>query len=145
MSERTSKGILARCSNALILLLAIAGLVSMIISSTMSTANVLYGLPSLVIFGIIGLVFIAVQLVAPSAWRKNGYLSLVAIMGAIVMFTMIIGNVLNSRVLLISGLFSFNSQNTVGWNVLFVTIVSMVCFLVAILLLIISAFMKSNK
>ena len=50
-----------------------------------------------------------------------------------------------SRILLISGLFSWNSMNTAGWKVFYVSVASMVCYVVSIILLIISAFLKTVK
>lgn len=145
MSEHTSKLGFARVRMALILVLSIAGLLTMIISSTMSKANSLYGLSMLVALAVAGVALAAILLFAPQSWRKNGYLSLIAIVGSIALFTAVIGSVINGRILLISGLFSYNAANMVGWSVFYVTVASIVCFLAAILLLIVSAFMKSSK
>ena len=56
-----------------------------------------------------------------------------------------IGNIINSRILLISGLFSWNSQNMMGWRVFYVSIACIVCFVAAILALIVGAFLKNRK
>lgn len=145
MSTNTKKLSPAFFLTAVVIVLGIVGLITMIISSTMSTANTLYRLPLLVVLAVVGVALDILLLVGPPSWRENSYLSLVSIAASIALFTAVIGNVINSRILLISGLFSFNSGDTIGWSVFYITVASLACFLVAILLLIISAFFKPSK
>ena len=64
---------------------------------------------------------------------------------AIALIVATIGNIINSRILLISGLFSFNSQNMVGWHVFYITVACLVCYVVAIVAMIIGSFCKATK
>ena len=66
-------------------------------------------------------------------------------MAAVGLFAAVICGMILSRILLISGLFSWNSMNTAGWKVFYVSVASMVCYVVSIILLIISAFLKTVK
>ncbi|WP_081644411.1 hypothetical protein [Butyrivibrio sp. AE3009] len=66
-------------------------------------------------------------------------------MGAIALFTTAFGKILSERILLIAGLFSYDSVNTVGWQVFSVTVVAFAGFIVGALVLIIGAFTRSVK
>lgn len=141
MSASINKKSPAFYLRALTCVLGIAGLVTMIISSTMSTANTLYTLPTLCVMAVAAIALI----VLATFVFKNDILSSAAVLGSIALFTAVIGNVISSRILMIAGLFSYNAGNTVGWSVFYVTVASIVCFLVSILFLIVGAFMKSGK
>lgn len=121
--------------------LGIAGLVTMVISSTMSSANALYTLPMLAALALVGIVLVALSMFA----AKHEILSTAAVLASIALFTAVIGNVMNSRVLMIAGLFSYNSGNTIGWSIFYITVASIICFLVAILLLIAGSFFQTKK
>lgn len=126
-------------------ILAIAGLVALFRCSTMTTAYALTALTTLGIGVVIGVLLIGIIIYAPNRWGNQDYLSTGSIVAAIALFTLIIGNVINDRVLLASGLFSFNSGNMVGWSVFYVTVVALVCLLACVFCLIIGAFLKSVK
>lgn len=120
--------------------LGIAGVITLYISSAMTTANALVSLVTLMAAGILGVIlcFVAFKL-------NNAYVSIVSVVIAIFLFGYTFGNMLNERVLMIAGLFSYNAGNTEGWNVFYVTIASTVCFVLAMLALIISSFKSSAK
>ena len=52
---------------------------------------------------------------------------------------------ISDRVLMIAGLFSYNSQNMVGWRVFYATVTGIAAFVVGCILLIIASFMKNAK
>lgn len=145
MSANTKKQSLSFYLNAVTCVLGIAGLVTLIISSTMSSANALHGLPLLAVLAVGGIVLIALAMYMSSRNGLAVYISFASVVAAIALFTTVVGNTISSRILLISGLFSFNSGNMVGWNVFYVTVASIVCFLVSVLLLIVGSFMKSGS
>ena len=132
--------------NAAAIVLAVAGTIAMVMSSTYSEANALAALTRLIVQSIL-----AVVLVAGGVWAANngkddnGILGLAATMAAIALIVATIGNIINSRILLISGLFSFNSQNMVGWHVFYITVACLVCYVVAIAAMIIGSFCKATK
>lgn len=131
--------------NALAMILSAAGIVTMVMSSTYSEANALAALPRLIVQSILAIVLVAGSIGAANSGKDNGIVSLAAIMAAIALIVATIGNIINSRILLISGLFSFNSQNMVGWHVFYITVACLVCFVVGILMMIIGAFCKTTK
>ena len=132
--------------NAVAVVLAVAGTIAMVMSSTYSEANALAALTRLVVQGILAAVLIVGGIWAANKGKdENGFIGLVATMAAIALIVATIGNVINSRILLISGLFSFNSQNMVGWHVFYVTVACLVCYIVAIVAMIIGAFCKATK
>lgn len=145
MSTSVKKNSLSFYLRAFTCILGIAGLIAMVISSTMSSANKLFGLPLLIVLAVAGVALIALSVLVFPRQKLGEYLTAASVVGTIALFTAVIGNVINSRILLVSGLFSFNAGNTVGWSVFYVTVASLACFLVAILVLIISSFMKSTK
>ena len=130
---------------ALACVLGIAGLITMVISSTMSSGNALYSLTLLVVLAVAGVVLAGLLFAGPQSWKGHAHLSLLSIVGAIALFTVVMGNVISSRVMLVAGLFSYNSGNTAGWSVFYVTVASVICFLVAIVALIVGAFTKPSK
>lgn len=120
--------------NAVAIVFAIVGIVTMVMSSTYSEANVLAALTRLVIQGVLAVVLVAGGIWAANKGKDdNGIIGLAATMAAIALIVATIGNIINSRILLISGLFSFNSQNMVGWHVFYITVACLVCYVVAIL------------
>ena len=132
--------------NAVAIVLAVAGIVTMVMSSTYSEANALAALTRLVIQGVLAVVLIAGGIWAANKGKDdNGIIGLAATMAAIALIVATIGNIINSRILLISGLFSWNSQNMIGWRVFYVSIACIVCFVAAILALIVGAFLKNRK
>ena len=102
-------------------------------------------------FRAVFLLLLAVVLIAGGIWAANtgkddnGILGMFASMAAIALIVATIGNIINSRILLISGLFSFNSQNMVGWHVFYITVACLVCYVVAIVAMIIGSFCKATK
>ena len=57
----------------------------------------------------------------------------------------VVGTMVSDRVLMIAGLFSYNSQNMVGWSVFYATVTGAVAFVLGCLLLIVASFMKNAK
>lgn len=132
-------------TSAVAFVAGIVGLVAMIVSSTISTANALNGFVSLTVMAVIAVILTLVALLSPAKNGNFDYLSTIAIVAAIALMTVVIGSMLNERILLMSGLFSYNSANTTGWQVFYAMIAGVVGYLVSIICMIISAFNKSVK
>ncbi|MCD8341080.1 MAG: hypothetical protein LUC87_02870 [Clostridiales bacterium] len=127
-------------------ILGIAGLVTLIISNNISTSYSLSSFGLLATGAVVGIVLSLVAVVTPTT--KLGDLDVVStlsIMVTVGLYALIIGQMANERILMISGLFSWNTQNTTGWSVFYMMIASIVCFAVAAVLLIVTAFMKTVK
>ena len=132
--------------NVVAIVLAIAGIVTMVMSSTYSEANALAALTRLVVQSVLAIVLVAGGIWAANTGKDDtGILGMFASMAAIALIVATVGNIINSRILLISGLFSFNSQNMVGWHVFYITVACLVCYVVAIAAMIIGSFCKATK
>ncbi len=131
--------------NVVAIVLAIAGIVTMVMSSTYSEANALAALTRLIVQSVLAIVLVIGGIWADNNGKGDGIISLAATMAAIALIVATIGNIINSRILLISGLFSFNSQNMVGWHVFYVTVACLVCYVISILAMVIGSFFKATK
>lgn len=132
--------------NAAAIVLAVAGTIAMVMSSTYSEANALAALTRLIVQSVLAVILVAGGIWAANDGKDdNGILGLATTMAAIALIVATIGNIINSRILLISGLFSFNSQNMVGWHVFYITVACLVCYVVAIVSMIIGSFCKATK
>lgn len=145
MADIIKKQGLACYLNVIACIVAIAGLIALTICSTMEEAYALNSFTLLIVGGLTGIVLIIFAIFASNRWGNYDYASTISLATAVVIFTVIIGNVINNRILLISGLFSFNAGNKLGWSVFYVTVTSLICLLVSILLLILGAFMRTTK
>lgn len=123
----------------------IVALIAMVISSSMNEAYALNSFPLFVLGAAAGIVLIAVIVYAANRWGNYDYVGTLAGVAAVAIFSAIIGGIILNRILLISGLFSWNSGNTPGWSVFYASVVSIACFVISILLLIIGSFLKSVK
>ena len=130
-------------ADAVAVILGIAGTIVMSVCHTMDTANPLNAFGKLIAFAVLAMVLVCASIAAEN--RKKDVVSLLAVMCAIALLTLNIGEIISSRILLISGLFSWNSQNMIGWRVFYVSIACIVCFVAAILALIVGAFLKNRK
>lgn len=131
--------------NALAAVIGIVALVAMVISSTMNEAYALNSFPLFVLGAAVGILLIGIMIYAANRWGNYDYVGTFSGVAAIALFSAVIGGIIMNRILLISGLFSWNSGNTPGWNVFYASVVSIACFVASILLLIIGSFLKSVK
>lgn len=127
------------------MILAVVGIVVMVLSSTSG-----YEFDSLPLY--LGLTIVGVVLVAVAVWsdlrsvdRGPSLLSMLAIGVAIFLLVFSGVQVVGSRALTISGLFSWNSMDTGGWDMFYKAVVSCVCLVVSSLLLVIGSFLPIAK
>ena len=130
---------------ALAAVVAAAAMITMVISSNISIAEALNSLSMYLLEAAAGIVLILVAVYSSNRFGNYDYISTIAMMAAVGLFAAVICGMILSRILLISGLFSWNSMNTAGWKVFYVSVASMVYNVVSIILLIISAFLKTVK
>ncbi len=143
MFVKSSKGSAAESGSKLSIvagILGLAGTIALYASSAISVSNALVSLTTLVAFGVIGAVLCVV-----AGQIKNDIVSLVASAAGVFLMVYAFGSMLNERVLMIAGLFSYNAGNTEGWNVMYVMIASVVLFVLASVVQIIAAFKSSKK
>lgn len=145
MSDFMKKQSVGAYFNIIAAILGIVGIVAAAICSNMTVTYALGNLGTIALFGILGILLAVAGIVLPNIFGNHDILSTVSVLGAIALFTAAFGQVLSERILLIAGLFSYDSVNTVGWQVFYVTVVSIVGFIVGALVLIIGAFTRSVK
>lgn len=127
---------------------AVAGLVgciAMVVCSNMNSAYAFHGLGTMILAAVCGIVLVLAAIYTPTRFGNHDYISTFAVVGAIALFSFCVGQMISQRILMIAGLFSYNSQNAVGWQVFYATVVAIVGFVVGNLLLIIGAFLRSVK
>ncbi len=131
--------------NCIAAIAGIVGLIAMIASNGVSTAYALKGATGLILMGICGILLALVAIWSPTKFGNHDFISTIAIVAAIALFMAIIGTMILDRILMIAGLFSYNSQNMTGWSVFNATVTSAVAFVIACVALIIGAFARSVK
>lgn len=131
--------------NAIAIVAGIVGIVAMNKSSTIDTAYAYHGMSNFLLMSVGAIVLALVAIAAPNKLGNHDILSTASVVGAVALFSTVIGGMINERVLLVAGLFSYNSQNMVGWSVFYATVTACAAMLVAVLALIIGAFTTSVK
>ncbi|MCD7945044.1 MAG: hypothetical protein LUF81_00265 [Clostridiales bacterium] len=126
-------------------ILGIAGLVLLVINNNISTSYSLSSFGLLATGAVAGIVLSVVAVITPTKLGDLDVVSTLSIMVTVGVYGLIIGQMANERILMISGLFSWNSQNSTAWSVFYMMIASIVCFAIAAVLLIVTSFMKTVK
>lgn len=132
----------ALIANGLGVIIAIVGLVVTVMCSTMSTD---YALGSLGLYVAEIVAAAVLALVAAWAGSEKGIVSLVASAVSVLLLVNVAVSVIGSRILLASGLFTWNSANQVGWGVFNTTIAATALLLVAALVIVVAAFLPEGK
>ena len=83
--------------NVVAIVLAIAGIVTMVMSSTYSEANALAALTRLIVQSVLAIVLVIGGIWADNNGKGDGIISLAATMAAIALIVATIGNIINSR------------------------------------------------
>lgn len=142
MTRKKSAGFFLCCLAALA---GLVGVVAMVISSRIDTAYAYRSLNQLMMMGAGGVVLCLLAMWAPTKLGNHDVISTLSVIGAIGLYMTVLGTMISDRVLMVAGLFSYNSQNMVGWRVFYATVVSGAAFVIASVVLIISAFTSSVK
>jgi hypothetical protein len=145
MAEFFKKQRVGAYLNIVAVVLGIVGIIAAVICSNMTVTYRLGNIGEIALIGVCGIVLAVLAICLPNIFGNHDIISTCSVMGAIALFAAAFANVLSERILLIAGLFSYDSVNTVGWQVFYVTVVSMAAFIIADLVLIIGAFTKSVK
>lgn len=123
----------------------IVGVIFMLKSSNIDTAYAYKTVNTLTLMGVCGVVLCLLAVWSPTRFGNHDIISTFGSVGAIGLFMAVVGTMISDRVLMIAGLFSYNSQNMVGWRVFYATVTGAVAFVVGCLLLILASFMKNAK
>lgn len=131
--------------NVIAAVAGIVGLIAMMASNGVSSAYALKTAGTLTLMGVCGILLALVAVWSPTKFGNHDYISTVAVVAAVALFMAIVGTMILDRILMIAGLFSYNSQNMTGWSVFYATVTSAVALVIACLALIIGAFTPSVK
>ncbi len=131
--------------NVIAAVAGIVGLIAMIVSNGVSSAYALKTAGMLTLMGVCGILLALVAVWSPTKFGNHDYISTVAVVAAVALFMAIVGTMILDRILMIAGLFSYNSQNMTGWSVFYAIVVCAVALVIANVALIIGAFTKSVK
>ena len=131
--------------NVLAAVLGVVGAVLTIVSGTMSVDNQLSGLPMLAAAAFAGAALCVLAVWAPARFGNFDLVSSVSICAAIAAYCYAFGGAVGQRIMMIAGLFSYNSGNTIGWNVFYVSVGAWACLLVGCLALVASGFLRTVK
>ena len=132
----------------LTVLAAIAGVVGVIFmlkSSNIDTAYAYKTVGTLTLMGVCGVVLCLAAVWTPTVFGNHDIISTFGAVGAIALFMAIVSTMISDRVLMIAGLFSYNSQNMVGWSVFYATVTAIAALVIGSLLLIIGSFARNAK
>ena len=123
----------------------IVGLIALIVSNSISFAYALKNAGLVTLMAIGGILLALVAIWSPTKFGNHDFISTIAVVGAIALFSAVIGKMILDRILMIAGLFSYNSQNMTGWSVFYAVVTGAVALVIANVALIIGAFTKSVK
>lgn len=126
--------------NAVAAVLSLVGLILAYVSHAMSEANALLGIGTVIAAGVGAVVLCAVAVAL-----KNEIVSLVAVLGAIACNMAVVNGIVYDRILMIAGIFSYNSDNQEGWSVFFVVVASAVALVLSCVAMMVGSFAKNKN
>ena len=131
--------------NLIAIICALVGVVLVYVGHAVSAANGLLNIGSVILLGIAGVVFAIVALEMSLKKGNHNIVTALTTLAAIGLNIYVIGTSVSQRILMIAGLFSYNSNNMEGWKVFYINVVAWVLLLVASIFMIISSFLKTVK
>jgi hypothetical protein len=124
---------------------SLVGIITMIVASNVSKAYVFHSFTLMLILAVAGMLLVALAVYFPLKKGNFDLFSTFSILIAIAFDMVVISNMINERILLVSGLLSYNAGSTIGWKVLYATVISLACFLLSIFSLFIASFVRTVK
>lgn len=123
----------------------VVGLIALIVSNGIAPAYALKNAGTVTLMAAGGIVLALVAVWTPAKLGNHDIVSTVAVLAAIGLFMAVVGAMILDRILMIAGLFSYNSQNALGWSVFYAVVTGAVAFVIACAALIIGAFTPSVR
>lgn len=131
--------------NAVAVMTGLIGVILVIYGHMTSSANALVNFGVVAALGFVGVAATLVELLSTAKLGNHNPLAAACGLVGIALYLYVIGTSASQRILMIAGLFSYNSMNTEGWRVFYINVAAWVLLLVGALLLVISSFMRSVK
>ncbi len=123
--------------NLVAAVLALAGAIMAFIGNGIAEGNELLNIGTVVAAGVAAAVLCIVPVVL-----KNDIVSLVAGLGAIACNMFVVNGIVLDRILMIAGLFSYDSMNEKGWALFYLIIATAVVCVLSCVATMVSNFMK---
>ena len=89
--------------------------------------------------------FAGLSVWAPGHEWERGLVGPACNIAGVIAFVLTAINMFAERILLVSGLFTWDSMNTMGWTAFYLTAAAAICFVAAALFLVIGAFFASKQ
>jgi len=131
--------------NCVAAVLGVVGVIAMLVSSNINAAYAYKNVALLTVMGICGVLLCIIAVWSPTKFGNHDVISTISVIGAVALYMGVVGSMIAERILMIAGLFSYNSQNTVGWNVFYATVAAAAAFVVASVIIVVGAFLGSVK
>ena len=123
--------------NLVAAVLALVGAILVIVGNGVAPGNELLNVGTVAAAG-----FAAAALCIVPVVLKNDLVGFVAGLGAIALNMFVINGIVLDRILMIAGLFSYDSMNEAGWTLFYVIIATAVVNILSCLCTMVSSFMK---
>lgn len=130
--------------NLIAAVLGIVGVTATVVSSNIGAANALQNLTTCIVAGVVAILLCVVAVVS-STKLGNDYIRTISAVVSIALYCYVLYSTVSARILMIAGLFSYNSGNMEGWSVFYAVIVSAVGLLVATILVTVGSYLKGSK
>lgn len=129
------------------IILAVVGIIAMFVSNSFGAGYEFSGIALNCVMAVVGiaLVVVAVYTDTQRAEKGPGLVALFALGIAIFLFVYCGVQVVASRVLTISGLFSWNSMDTTGWQMFYAAVVSAAGLVLSAVVLTVGCFLPIAK
>lgn len=142
MLKKLGIGAYLNCAAAVF---GLVGVIALIVGSNINSAYAYKDLGLLVCAGICGIVLLLASIWSQTKFGNHDYISTAGSIGSVALFMYVIGAQISDRILMIAGLFSYNSQNAVGWSVFYAMVVSAVGFIGGAVIAIVASFLRGVK
>lgn len=123
--------------NLVAAVLALAGAILAFVGNGIAPGNELLNIGTVVAAGVAAVVLCVLPVVL-----KNDIVSLVAGLGAIACNMFVVNGIVLDRILMIAGLFSYDSMNEAGWTLFYVIIANAVVCILSCVATMVGNFMK---
>ncbi len=126
--------------NMVAAVLAAVGVIAAVYSSMYSDANALLNLPLCIAYGIVGIALCLVPI-----FVKHDLVGLACELGSIAALMAVLNMIISERILMIAGIFSYNSQDQIGWTVFYIVIAAAVGIVLSIAATVTGGFLSNKK
>ena len=149
MSSTTVKKGVGLYLDVVAVVLAVVGIIAAVVSTTMGEGYEFSGLAMCICLAVVAIALVAVaaytDLKSAEKGEGTGIVSMIALGVAIFLMVFCGVQVVASRALAISGLFSWNSMDTTGWQMFYAAATSAGGFVLGAVLLTVACFLPTAK